>query len=291
MSNYKKKLPVYAVDEIIKKRTIDKISPDSILVGANSSISFDFVGDNIVFLQPTRLMPRKRIEIGFKMISRLFENKEFVAKFKSNPQLTATFLITGPIPLGQYSYFLKLLKSFSDLLKELKPTFRKRVFLGFLFSEFDKKRFKSRFQDPVDIPELYNIASLIMLPSETEGRGLPIIEATACGIPIFCRRYYPENVYAEVIGEHLEESDRLKVLEFDGIHITDKLIEKIINRVFFPQNYIDEVEHNKRAVQKRYSLEALQTNLTQILHKLYLQISYKFLNFQCLCFFHGLVFF
>ncbi|MBN4051235.1 phosphodiester glycosidase family protein [bacterium AH-315-M05] len=272
LSNYKKKLPVYAVDEIIKKRTIDKASPDPILIGANSSLSFDFVGDNIVFLQPTRLMPRKRIEIGFKMINRLFENEEFVAKFKSNPQLTATFLITGPIPLGQYSYFLKLLQSFSELLKELKPAFRKRVFLGFLFSEFDKKRFKNRFKDPVDIPELYNIASLIMLPSETEGRGLPIIEATACGIPIFCRRYYPENVYSEVIGEHLEESDRLKVLEFDGIHITDKLIEKIINRVFFPQNYIDEVEHNKRAVQKRYSLDALQTNLTQILHKLYLQL-------------------
>ncbi|MBW8049189.1 MAG: glycosyltransferase, partial [Cytophagales bacterium] len=217
-------------------------------------------------------MPRKRIEVNLKLVGKLFENEDFIAKFRTNPQLKLSILVTGPIPLGQFQYFIKLLHSFSEFLNELKPRYRQRVFFGFLFSEFDKERFKKRFHQPIDIPELYNIASLILLPSETEGRGLPIIEATACGIPIFCRRYYPEKVYSEVIGEHLEEKDRLKVLDFDGTRIPDKLVDKVIDRVFFPQNYIGEVEHNIKVVQKRYSIQSLQTMLEDILYRLYLQL-------------------
>ncbi|PCH98572.1 MAG: hypothetical protein COB85_01265 [Bacteroidetes bacterium] len=268
LSLYKKNLKVTTAKKFIGQK--DK-KDQPLVIGWSPSSSFDFVNNNIVFLQPTRLMPRKRIEVGFRLIKGLFDSDAFTAKFKSNPDLTLTFLITGPIPMGQTEYTLTLIKLFNDLLKDLKPSFRSKVYLGFLFSEFDKPRFTSKYEEPVDIPELYNIASLIMLPSETEGRGLPLIEATACGIPIFCRRYYPENVYSEVIGEHLGEEHRLKVLEFDGKNISEKLIEKIISRVFFPQNYIDEVEHNKRVVENRYSINALQKNLDAILHRLYLQ--------------------
>ncbi|MFH1321960.1 MAG: phosphodiester glycosidase family protein [Bacteroidota bacterium] len=269
LSNYKKNLPVHKTEAVIKAAPA---SPDPMLLGAKKSSSFDFVNNNIVFLQPTRLMPRKRIEINFKLIRKLFENDNFTAKFVSNPNLKLTLLITGPIPMGQYEYFLKLLRYFSDSLEKIPPVFRNRVFLAFLFSEFDKERFTKRVEQPVNIPELYNMSSLIMLPSQTEGRGLPIIESTSCGVPIFCRRYDPEKVYSEVIGEHLEEKDRLKVLEFSGSHISKELAEKIIDRVFFPQNFIDEIEHNRRAVQKRYSLETLTDNTEEILNKLYLQL-------------------
>ena len=268
LSLYKKNLSVTTAKKFISQKE-KKEQP--LVIGWSKSSSFDFVNNNIVFLQPTRLMPRKRIEVGFKLIKKLFDSDMFTAKFQSNPDLTLTFLITGPIPMGQSEYTLTLIELFNDLLKELKPRFRSKVYLGFLFSEFDKARFTAKYDEPVDIPELYNIASLIMLPSETEGRGLPLIEATACGIPIFCRRYYPENVYSEVIGEHLGEEHRLKVLEFDGKNISDKLIDKIISRVFFPQNFIDEVEHNKRVVENRYSINSLQQNLDAILHRLYLQ--------------------
>jgi len=269
LGGYKKNLEVKEPREVIKNLSY---SANPVLIGNRTERSFDFVNSNIVFLQPTRLMPRKRIEVGFKLITRLFEDADFCAKFDSNPELKLTLLITGPIPLGQIEYAKKLVSLFAEILKQLPSSYRNRVFLGFLFSEFDKKRFKNKVENPVDIPELYNIASLITLPSETEGRGLPLIEATACGIPIFCRRYYPENVYAEVIGEHLEEKDRLQVLEFKRQNISDKLVKNVLGRVFFPQNYIGEVEHNKAVVQKRYSLQALQHNFDEILNRLYLQL-------------------
>ncbi|MBN4066118.1 glycosyltransferase, partial [Candidatus Amoebophilus asiaticus] len=271
LSRYKERLKVHTVKTLIKTQPVNEIDSYPLLIGNKQLNSFDFVNNNIVFLQPTRIMPRKTIDIGFKLVEKLFEKDEFTVKFINNPQLKLSILVSGPIPIGQTGYFYKLLQSFDDLLKKLKPKFRERVYLGFLFSEFDKGRYKGKFKQPIDIPQLYNIASLVLLPSETEGRGLPIIESTACGIPIFCRRYYPENVYAEVIGEHLQEEDRLIVLEYDGKNLHHKLVSNIIERIFFPQNYINELEHNRNVVNKRFSLTSLQTNLEQILYRLFLQ--------------------
>ncbi len=148
-----------------------------------------------------------------------------------------------------------------------------RFILPFFFSELDKEKFKKKFENPVGITELYNIASLVLLPSETEGRGLPIIESTACGTPIFCSRYFPEDVYSNVIGEHLPEEERLEVIEYDGKKITTNHVKNIFERVFFPHRFSEEIMHNKKAVQMRYSLEELNENIKEICYVLYLQLS------------------
>jgi hypothetical protein len=225
-----------------------------------------------VLLQPTRIISRKRIEVGFRLIERLFQDPVFADHLEKNKNLKLTLLITGPIAAGQYNYFQKLIGSFDLFIDQLDIQFRERIFMACLFSELDRKSFIRRFESPVGIPELYNIASLILLPSKTEGRGLPIIEATACGTPIICRRYEPLNVYEEVIGEHLDEQDRLKVIEFDGKNIKTKHVRKIIDRIFFPNKYVDEVLHNRKAVMKRYSLDSLEKNLKQICISLYTQL-------------------
>lgn len=144
-----------------------------------------FLSENIIFLQPTRIISRKRIELGFDLVGKMLHVESLKKKIRESKDLKITILITGPIPLGQYAYFQKLLKRFQDLLEKIDLEFRKRVYLGFLFSEMDKKRFRNQFENPIGIPELYSISSLILLPSKTEGRGLPIIEAAAAGVPIF----------------------------------------------------------------------------------------------------------
>ncbi|MCK4699237.1 MAG: glycosyltransferase, partial [Bacteroidales bacterium] len=165
-----------------------------------------------------------------------------------------------------------ILKKFSELQKSIDKDLKEKIYLAFLFSELDKEKFLKRFKNPVGIPELYNIASLVLLPSETEGRGLPIIEAAACGVPIFCSRYYPENVYSDVIGENLPEEERLKVIEFDGKNINKEHIKNIFERVFFPHNFSDEYEQNISAVDKRYSLKNLYQNIKEINLGLYNQL-------------------
>jgi len=92
------------------------------------------------------------------------------------------------------------------------------------------------------------------------------------GKPVFCRRYNPEKVYAEVIGEHLDEALRLKVLEFRN-EIPDTLIQKTVERLFYPQDSIEDVVHNKNVIKVRYNLDTLRRNFKTIIYKLYLQLS------------------
>ncbi len=243
-----------------------------ILLGYDTIKEFDFVHNNIVFLQPTRVISRKTIELNFQLVKQLFTNTDFVKKFEDNRQLKLSILVSGPIPHGQRNYYEHLLEDFKDFLEELAPQFRSRVLLGFFFSEFDKHEFKKRYKKPLDIEQLYEVASLILLPSQTEGRGLPIIEAAACGTPIFCKQYEPRAVYEHVIGYHLDESQRLKVLEFKGSTIPRSLIRKISDHVFYPQNSMEELVHNRIVIQQRYSLEALQRNMEYLIKRLHSQL-------------------
>lgn len=272
LSRYKDTLISYSSEDVIKNSLVDESNPKPILIGARKTKPLNhFLNENIIFLQPTRIIERKRIELGFYLINKLFNDKEFFRKFLETPHLKLTLLVTGPIATGHYEYFKELLNDFNDLLKSLDSKVRNKVYLALLFSELDTDKFKRKFENPVGIPALYNIASLILLPSETEGRGLPIIEAAACGVPIFCSRYYPENVYSEVIGEHLPEQDRLRVIEFDGKVIDNHHVEEIKDKVFYPHLHSYEMEHNARVVNKRYSLQSLSKNLEDIFSRLYIQ--------------------
>lgn len=269
---HKKALVSYSVKDVLEYKLVSKKNPEPIYIGYKTKAMHKFLSENIIFLQPTRVISRKRIELGFDLVGKMLQVESLKEKIRESEDLKITILITGPIPLGQYPYFQKLLTRFQELLERIDPEFRKRVYLGFLFSEMDKKRFKNHFENPIGIPELYSISSLILLPSKTEGRGLPILEAAAAGVPIFCRRYQPENVYAEVIGEHLPEKERLKVIEFTGRSIFDSHVNETIEKVFFPHIHHRSVSHNKKVIDKRYSINSLNTGIEEIVKKLYLQL-------------------
>jgi glycosyltransferase involved in cell wall biosynthesis len=212
LARYKSRLIAYSVDDVEDNELVSELNPSPILIGHKTRPLQKFSAENIIFLQPTRIISRKRIEQGFGLLQKLFENPEIINRLNTTPNLKITLLISGPVASGHFGYYKKIIRKFKELLEEIPGDFKERVFLALLLGELDKESFLEKFEDPIDISNLYNIASLILLPSKTEGRGLPIIEATACGTPIFCRRYEPEEVFSEVIGEHLGEEERLKVL-------------------------------------------------------------------------------
>jgi len=272
LSRYGDQLRSYSVEDILARELVKEEYPRPILVGESTKKMEHFMRENIILLQPTRIISRKRIETSFSLLLKMFQEEEMIMRFRKTTQLKVTLIITGPIASGHYAYYKKLIERFRDLLNEAGHELKKRVYLALLFGELDRDAFLNSFENPAGIAELYNISSLVLLPSKTEGRGLPIIEATACGTPIFCRRYEPEEVYSEVIGEHLSERDRLKVLEFKGKRISDGMVKRITERIFFPHRYTDEIRHNQRVVYKRYSLDALNENLYQILQRLFQQL-------------------
>jgi hypothetical protein len=272
LARYRKRLISYSAEDVETGSLVSEKNPMPILIGHKTCPVEKFSAENIIFLQPTRIISRKRIELGFSLLKKMIDNAEMQNRLLSTPNLKMTLLISGPIASGHYDYFRKVLTRFRQLIAEVPETFRNRVYLALLLGELDRDSFIRRFERPVSIPDLYNIASLILLPSKTEGRGLPIIEATACGTPIFCRRYDPEAVYSEVIGEHLGEKDRLRVYEFRGKKISKRMVDQLIERVFFPHNFAGETLHNMRIVQQRYSMDALEEDIGRIVKKLHRQL-------------------
>jgi glycosyltransferase involved in cell wall biosynthesis len=271
LSGYKPTLNVTPIDSVLKKGLSQSDITGPLLLGASEMKDLDFISTNLILLQPTRIVGRKSIEINFDLIENLFKCEKFSAYFELNPGLTITLMVTGPIADGHFKYFVSLLKKFKTTLKTLPKTVRNRVHLAFLFSEFDKSRFTSKLDWPLEMSDLYGIASMVCLPSETEGRGLPIIESAASGVPILCRRYFPENVYAEVIGEHLHKDQRLKVCEFKGTTLSDEVVDQVIRYLMHPQDYNPVAIHNRKVVMSRFSLEALQRDMEGMLHTLFEQ--------------------
>ncbi len=271
--NYGNHGSVSSISKLLKRKmkSIDDMSP--MLIGAEEQKEFNFETNNVILLQPTRIISRKNIEVNFNLIEKIFGDDEFLDYLERNKDLKITLLVTGLIATGHYDYFLTLLKCFESLVSNLNINIRNRILLGFLFSEFDKPSFKERFNNPIGIGELYNVATLVVLPSEAEGRGLPIIEAAVAGVPMVCRRFAPEEVYAEVIGEHLPREERIKNIEFTNRELNPELIEVVKQIILSPKSYEKDIIHNKKVVEKRYYTSALKKEFEKILYRLFLQIT------------------
>ncbi len=272
MGGYKDNLKIYHPLDAIESQGISEEDPVPLMVGMPQTVPHDFLIHHIILLQSTRVIRRKRIEANFQLAKKMFEHNLMLKALEDNPKLNLTILITGLIATGHFAYFQKLLAAFKDLLDALGDELKSRIFLGFLFSRFDQDEFKESFGEFIGMPEIYNLASLVLLPSETEGRGLPIFEAAASGVPILCKRYSPENVYEEAIGSNLEEDKQLKVLEFSGDYPLEPIVDQAVNRILTPYHYQVERDHNRNAVRIRFGLTVLERNLMDVLRKLYLQL-------------------
>ena len=114
--------------------------------------------------------------------------------------MTVTLQITGPVPIEHRDDLERVVDAYRTTLDELPPDIARRVFLA-LSAGWQSH---PTLDDDIDIVDIYQLADLVVFPSQTEGRGLPIVEASAAGVPIVCSRYEPDAVFAEVVGEHLE---------------------------------------------------------------------------------------
>ena len=242
------------------------------LIAAKKQSRVDFASNNVVLLQPTRIIARKKIEVGLRLIERLFEDSKYLASFQDDPSRKLTLTISGPVATGHDGYLDRLVKRFETLVTKLDPSIRDRVYLCLLFSAFDAPEFCERYEQPLGMPELYNLASMVMLPSETEGRGLPIIESSACGTAILTRRYEPLNVFQAVVGENLSREQRLDVNAFRGPGLDTTTVARVRERLLAPGDFADIRQHNRRVVEHRFSMPMLTRDVEEILRRLHHQL-------------------
>ncbi len=144
-----------------------------------------------------------------------------------------------------------------------------RIFLAFSVGQESHASFSKKQFEPLTIENIYRMADVVVFPSETEGRGLPIIEASASGIPIICSQYRPREVFSDVIGEKLPEELQIHYTLFPEGKFTQAFLSDVADLLIHPDAKQKLIIQNREAVRIRYSHESFKNKFERLLNQLY----------------------
>jgi glycosyltransferase involved in cell wall biosynthesis len=239
-----------------------------IIVGARSGLAVDPQSDDLLLLlQPTRIVRRKRIERNLMLIDALLRKSALRKAFDDNPKRQMILHITGPTPMEHQGDLERVLLAYRKTVRGLTENLADRIFLAFSVGNEWHASFADRQFQPLTIDAIYRMADVVVFPSEAEGRGLPIIESSACGIPIICSRYHHREVFSDVIGEHLPEADQIRYTRFPEGRFSNEFLSNVAALLIHPEEHQDRIEHNRQAVRARFGRQTFEKNFQQLLEQ------------------------
>ena len=254
-----------SVADFLDRMTAWMRNEHPIVCGLHEGTMLDLASpETIVLLQPTRVVPRKRIPRDWDLIGALLRHPPFRDEFERRTDMTLVLLVTGPVPIEHRVDVEDVLHAFSNVLDSVPESIGVRIFQAFSVGT----QGHPSLSEGLEIFDIYRLADMVVFPSETEGRGLPIPESAAAGIPIVCSRYDPVLVFDDVVGAGRPESDRIQYLEFPDSEFDDELLDEITAMLFDPASFADRTIHNQNAVHARFSLQDLQRAFTEYLLRL-----------------------
>ena len=220
--------------------------------------------ETLVLLQPTRVIGRKRIWRDWELIGALLAHTPFRNAFEANPDMTLVLLVTGPVPVEHRESLERIVDAFRTVLDRVSSDIGGRLFLA-LSAGWQSHE---TLAEGIGIIDMYQLADLVMFPSLTEGRGLPIAEAAAAGVPMVCSRYQPPEVFAEVVGLHLDEELQIQFEEFAEDGFSDELLDNLTAIMLDPTSQVARIAHNREVARRRYSFDAMERSLSSVLERL-----------------------
>lgn len=172
---------------------------------------------DLVMVHPTRLIPRKNIELGLRVVQSI---KKRGVKVR--------YIVTGshdPHEPKNVRYYRNL----KEVARELDIT-QEAIFI----TDYKLKSGENIVPDQKFIRDLYLVADLLLVPSISEGFGLPLLEAGLLKLPIACSDILP---FTEIGGDyvctfsHTDNQDSIagKILRFLEKLATHTLYRKVIN--------------------------------------------------------------
>jgi glycosyltransferase involved in cell wall biosynthesis len=239
------------------------------VLGAGSELTLDLTSDDLIYiLQPTRVIARKQVERNLVLIQELLARGLFRKVLEKNNKLQIVLHITGPTPIEHQDDHEIILDAYENVINSVPSQVSNRIFLAFsVGQESHHSFFRKKFR-PLYIEDIYRMATVVVFPSEREGRGLPIIEASASGIPIICSRYSPDEVFAEVVGEDLSEEHQIDFVQFPKGAFPKSFLQQVTQLLLYPELNKKRVQHNKNAVRSRFSARKLEKAFGNLLEKL-----------------------
>ncbi len=239
------------------------------VLGARSGLVLDTTSEELIYLlQLTRVVARKRIERDLELIGALLERGTFRGEFERRENLQLVLHITGPTPIEHQVDLDKVLQAYLDLIDSVPRGIGDRLFLAFSVGSEDHPSFRANNFEKLHIEDIYRMATAVVFPSEVEGRGLPIVESSAGGIPIICSRYYPQEVFAEVVGEGLPDIQRIHYTLFPEGEFSKSFLDEVSRLLLQPGSNRARASHNRAAVRSRYSSAMLSETFAGFLELL-----------------------
>ncbi len=225
--------------------------------------------ETLYLLQPTRVVDRKRIWRDWELLALLLRHKPFRTALEQRPGLTLMLHVTGPVPIEHRECLERVLQSFQMAVEQVPGSIAERLFLAFSVG----CQTSPDFDGELGIVDIYQAADLVMFPSLTEGRGLPIPESAAAGVPIVASPYEPRAVFDEVVGAGLDPDDQVHYIAFPEEAVGRQTLDELTRGLLEPDSLADTIEHNRAVVRDRFSLDALTSSFDEILDRLEVTVS------------------
>ena len=188
----------------------------------------------LLVVQPTRVVPRKGIELAIELVGRL-----------EDP--ATVLLITSPAGDEGLDYLVEL-----ERLAE-----RHKVTLRYAADRFAPDDHEGKPIRPAhSLHDAYLAADLITYPSLYEGYGNALVEALFYGVPVVVNRY---PVYVADIAPL-----GLRLIEIDGA-ITDETITEVRSILANPRRIRENARHNFAIGKKHLSYGVLRRRLRSLL--------------------------
>jgi mannosylglucosylglycerate synthase len=190
----------------------------------------------LLVVQPTRVVPRKGIELAIELVGRL-----------GDPD--AVLLITSPAGDEGLDYLVQL-----ERLAE-----RHKVRLAYAADRFAPDLEGKPVGPAHSLHDAYLAADLITYPSLYEGFGNALLEALFYGVPVVVNRYPVYVADIEPLG--------LKVVEIDG-EITDATVTEVRALLASPDRIRANARHNFEVARKHLGYGVLRRRLGKLLRDL-----------------------
>jgi len=190
----------------------------------------------LLVVQPTRVVPRKGIELAIELVGRL-----------EDPD--AVLLITSPAGDEGLDYLVQL-----ERLAE-----RHKVRLAYAADRFAPDHEGKPVRPAHSLHDAYLAADLITYPSLYEGFGNALVEALFYGVPVLVNRYPVYDADIRPLG--------LKVIEIQGA-ITDDTVREVRELLASPPRIRAHARHNFEVGRRHLSYAVLRRKLRRLLDEL-----------------------